>query len=230
MAQVTTTPGTDTVLRKLLGPLDKRFDMVHRLHKFILDKEVPMYARRYYYCFGGITFFLFCVQVITGMILTVYYVPSVEKAYASAFFISNYVNYGWLIRSIHHWAANLMVVFVILHMLRVFITGSYKPPREFNWVAGVILFLVTMGFSLTGYLLPWDQKAFWASTVTASLIKRVPFLGEKLFFIVVGGEAIGQPTLTRFFNLHVMMLPFLVITFLVMHFWMIRKQGISDPL
>ncbi|MFZ3062436.1 MAG: cytochrome b N-terminal domain-containing protein, partial [Actinomycetota bacterium] len=176
------------------------------------------------------TFFLFLVQVITGVILTIYYVPSVEKAYASVYYISNFVNYGWLVRSIHFWSANLMVIFIFMHLLRVFITGSYKPPRELNWVAGMVLLGVTLGFSLTGYLLPWDQKAFWASTVTVSLVSKVPFAGETLHSILVGGEAIGQPTLTRFFSFHVMIFPFLLILLLVSHFWMIRRQGISKPL
>lgn len=230
MAQDKAVAAKESIGRRLIRPLDERFDIVNRVHKGLLDKEVPLYAQRFYYCFGGITFFLFLIQVLTGIILTIYYVPSVEKAFSSVYFISNYVHYGWLVRSIHHWAANLVVIFVVIHMIRVFITGSYKPPREFNWVAGVVLLLVTLGFSLTGYLLPWDQKAYWGSTVVTSLINKVPVLGPILHNIVVGGDAIGQPTLTRFFNLHVMVLPATIILFLVIHFWMIRKQGISKPL
>ncbi len=218
------------MFRRTKKLFDDRFELTDRLHKSLLDKPVPNYARRYYYCFGGITFFLFLVQVVTGVILTIYYVPSVDKAYASVYYISNFVNYGWLIRSIHFWSANLMVIFIFMHLLRVFITGSYKPPRELNWVAGMVLLGVTLGFSLTGYLLPWDQKAFWASTVTVSLASKVPFAGETLHSILVGGEAIGQPTLTRFFSFHVMIFPFLLILLLVSHFWMIRRQGISKPL
>jgi len=230
MVQEKAVPVKENLGARLIRPLDERFDIVNRVHKGLLDKEVPIYAQRFYYCFGGITFFLFLIQVLTGIILTIYYVPSVEKAFSSVYFISNYVHYGWLIRSIHHWAANLVVIFVVIHMIRVFITGSYKPPREFNWVAGVVLLLVTLGFSLTGYLLPWDQKAYWGSTVVTSLINKVPVLGPILHNIVVGGDAIGQPTLTRFFNLHVMVLPATIILFLLIHFWMIRKQGISKPL
>ncbi len=215
---------------KLTEPLDERFELTDRLHQTLLDKPVPLYARRYYYCFGGITFFLFVVQVITGIILTIYYVPSIEKAYSSVYYLSHYVNYGWLIRSIHHWSANLIVIFVILHLVRVFMTGSYKPPREFNWVVGMLLLFTTLGFSLTGYLLPWDQKAYWGSTVVTSLIKKVPVIGPTLSVIIVGGDAIGQPTLTRFFNLHVMILPAIIMMFVVVHFWMIRKQGLSRPL
>lgn len=230
MAQGQTVEAKEGLGTRLIKPLNDRFDIVNRLHKGLLDKEVPVYAQRFWYCFGGITFFLFLIQVVTGIILLIYYVPSVEKAYASVYFISYYAHYGWLVRSIHHWAANLVVIFVVLHMIRVFVTGSYKAPREFNWVAGVVLLLVTLGFSLTGYLLPWDQKAYWGSTVVTSLITKVPVLGPVLHNIVVGGETIGQPTLTRFFSLHVMILPAIILIALVVHFWMIRKQGISEPL
>lgn len=218
------------VFKPLIRPIDRRFEVVDQLHESLLDKPIPLHARRYYFCFGGITFFLFLVQAVTGILLTMYYVPSQEQAYASVFYINNYVNYGWLIRSIHGWAAHLMVVFVILHMIRVYVTASYKPPRELNWVVGVFLLLLTMAFSLTGYLLPWDQKAYWGSTVTISLIEKVPFVGETMAYLIMGGEKLGQATLTRFFSAHIMILPALLVVFVVAHFWMIRKQGISGPL
>ncbi len=218
------------MLEDISKSINERFNPIDRLHKTVLNRPIPISARRYYYCFGGITFFLFLIQVITGIILTIYYVPSTEKAYSSIYYISHYVSYGWLVRSIHYWSANLMIIFVILHMLRVFITGSYKPPREFNWIIGMLLLAMTLGFSVTGYLLPWDQRAFWTSTVTVSLIKKVPFIGGFIYYALVGGETLGQPTLTRFFSFHVMLLPALIVAFLVMHFWMIRNQGISRPL
>lgn len=218
------------ILSVLVRPFDERFDLTNRLHKSLLDKGVPDHARRYYFCFGGITFFLFCIQSITGILLTMYYIPSADQAYSSVFYITNYVSYGWLIRSIHSWSAQLMVVFIILHMLRVYITASYKPPREYNWVVGVVLLLLTMGFSLTGYLLPWDQKAYWGSTVTISLVEKMPVIGKTLSYIIMGGDKLGQATLTRFFSAHIMVLPAVLALFLVAHFWMIRKQGISGPL
>lgn len=214
----------------LTETLDSRVGLSRRLHRWLLDRTVPEHARRYYYCFGGVTFFLLLVQGITGVILTLYYVPSPERAYASVYYISHYVSYGWLIRSIHHWAAELMIVFVLLHMIRVFITGSYKPPRELNWVAGVLLLLVTLGFSLTGYLLPWDQKAYWGSAVTLALFKKVPLVGPFLSQVMMGGQTIGGATLTRFFSAHIMLLPAAVVVLLVAHFWMIRHQGISEGL
>jgi len=218
------------LLAAITRPFDERFDLTNRLRKNMFDKPVPAHARKFWYCFGGLTFFVFLMQAMTGIFLTLYYVPSQERAYSSVFYITHYVPYGWLIRSVHLWGAHLMVIFVVIHMLRVFVTGSYKAPREFNWVAGVLLFAVTMAFGLTGYLLPWDNKAYWGSTVATSLMGAVPFAGKTIQFIVVGGQTIGGPTITRFFSLHVFLLPVALIGLMVVHFWMIRKQGISGPL
>lgn len=218
------------ILKKITKPLDERYDLTNRLHTKVFNKPVPMHARRFWFCFGGLTFFVFLLQVATGVFLTIYYVPDPARAYASVFYISNYVNYGWLIRSIHSWGAQLMVIFVILHMVRVFLTGSYKKPREFNWVVGVLLFVLTMAFGLTGYLLPWDQKAYWGSTVTINLVAQVPVMGVWMSEVIMGGQAIGAPTLTRFYSGHVFLLPAILAVFLIAHFWMIRKQGISGPL
>ena len=218
------------VVDRIAAPFDKRFDLQNNLEANVFSKPVPMHARRFWYCFGGLTFFVFLLQVASGVWLSFYYVPTPEQAYASVFYISNYVNYGWLIRSIHAWGAQLMVVFILIHMIRVFVTGSYKNPREFNWVVGVLLFLITMAFGLTGYLLPWDQKAYWGSTVSLSLVEQVPVVGSVIAQIVLGGEALGAPTLTRFYSGHVFLLPAALAILLVAHFWMIRKQGISGPL
>jgi quinol-cytochrome oxidoreductase complex cytochrome b subunit len=218
------------LLDRIAAPLDERFDLQHRLDQRVLGKPVPLHARRFWYCFGGLTFFVALLQAASGIFLTFYYEPTPDRAYASVFYISNYVKYGWLIRSIHAWGAQLMVIFIIIHMIRVYATASYKHPREFNWVAGVLLFAITMTFGLTGYLLPWDQKAYWGSTVTVNLVKQVPLIGTQLSRMVVGGDALGAPTLTRFYSAHIMMLPATLAILLVLHFWMIRKQGISGPL
>lgn len=217
-------------LGRLTRPLDERLDLTDRLHKAVLDRTIPEHARRYYFCFGGITFFLFVVEAVTGVLLTLYYVPTPEGAYASVYHISHFVNYGWLLRSIHNWGAQLMVVFVIGHMLRVYFTGSYKRPREFNWVVGVVLFALTMAFSLTGHLLPWDSRAYWGSTVTLSLVRKVPLVGVWAANTMMGAESVGAATLTRFFALHVMLLPGMLVALMVVHFWMIRRQGVSGPL
>jgi menaquinol-cytochrome c reductase cytochrome b subunit len=218
------------LIEAISRPFDDRFDLTNRLHKSLFNKPVPLYARRFWFCFGGLTLFVFLMQAMTGIFLTFYYVPSTASAYSSVYYISHYVNYGWLIRSIHLWGAHLMVIFIVIHMLRVFWTGSYKHPREFNWVVGVVLFGVTMAFGLTGYLLPWDNKAYWGSTVATSLMAEVPMIGHQIQFVVLGGDSIGGPTLTRFFALHVFVLPIVLIGMMFAHFWMIRKQGISGPL
>lgn len=218
-----------TIRERLTKPLDDRFGLTQTLREKVFSKPVPQHARRFWYCFGGLTFFVFLLQVASGIFLTFYYVPTPERAYASVFYISNYVNYGWLIRSIHVWGAHMMVVFIVLHMLRVFLTGSYKHPRELNWVNGVLLFVLTMAFGLTGYLLPWDQKAYWGSTVTIALVEQVPFVGDAIGQLIMGGTAVGAPTLTRFYSAHVFLLPAALLLFLVLHFAMIRKQGISGP-
>jgi len=218
------------IFKAIAAPFNERFQLSDRLHRALLDKPVPMHARRFWFCFGGLTFFVALVQAITGVFLMFYYVPTPERAYSSVYYITHYVNYGWLVRSVHAWGSQLMIIFVLIHMLRVFWTASYKHPREFNWVAGVILFFVTMAFGLTGYLLPWDNKAYWGSTVATSLMAQVPFIGRQIQQIALGGTALGAPALTRFFDLHVMILPVTLAMFLLVHFWMIRRQGISGPL
>ena len=218
------------IARTITRPFDERFDAVERFRESLLGKSVPQHAKRYYYCFGGIAFFLFLIQAITGMLLTLYYVPSVDQAYSSTFYISNYVNYGWLIRSVHSWSAQLMFIFVVLHMIRVYVTASYKHPRELNWVAGMVLLIATMASLLTGNLLPWDQKAYWGSTVVVSLAEKIPLIGKPFSYIIMGGNKIGQATLTRFFSAHILLLPAGMIVFMGTHFWMVRKQGISEPL
>ena len=218
------------ILSSITKPVDDRFDMSNRLEKRVFSKRVPLFATRFWYCFGGLTFTVALFQALSGIYLSLYYVPTPEQAYASVFYISNYVAYGWLIRSLHVWGAQMMVIFLLIHMIRVFWTASYKAPRELNWVAGVMLFVITLGFGLTGYLLPWDQKAYWGSTVTISLVAQVPFAGETIARVVMGGDAVGAPTLTRFYSAHVFLLPLALGVFLVAHFWMIRKQGISGSL
>jgi cytochrome b6 len=209
--------------------LDERFDVRIPLQAF-LKKPVPKHAIRWYFCLGGITFALFIIQGITGILLSLYYKPTPEQAYESILFIMNNVRFGWLIRSIHSWSASLMIAFCIAHMLRVFVTGSYKNPRELNWVAGTLLLLLTMAFGFTGYLLPWDQKALWGSTVGSEILGVVPLIGDALLGLLRGGAEITGLTLTRFYGLHMLVLPVLVFVFLAVHFVIIRRQGISGPL
>lgn len=212
----------------IYGQLDDRLDIKDAVEKN-LSKPVPSHVN-WTYCFGGITLFLFIVQAVTGILLLMYYRPTVAEAYKSVVYITNNVPFGWLVRGLHHWASNGMIVMVFLHMLRVFFYGAYKPPRDFNWVTGVILLMLTLGFGFTGYLLPWNQISYWATTVGTEAPGAMPVIGEYITILMRGGPAIGQITLTRFFAVHVVLLPLTIGFFLMGHFFMIRKQGISGPL
>jgi cytochrome b6 len=208
---------------------DERFDVRIPLEAF-LKKPVPKHAIRWYFCLGGITFALFLIQGVTGILLSLYYRPTTGEAYESILFIMNNVRFGWLIRSIHSWSSTLMIAFCVAHMLRVFITGSYKNPRELNWVAGMFLLLLTLAFGFTGYLLPWDQKALWGSTIGSEILGIIPGIGGWLLGLLRGGLEITGLTLTRFYGIHMLVLPVLAVLFLAVHFVIIRRQGISGPL
>ena len=194
------------------------------------NRIVPKHATNYIYCFGGIAFVLFIILAATGILLAVYYQPTPDTAYQSVLNISTHVQFGWWIRSIHRWAAGGMVLLVFVHLLRVFFTGAYKAPRELNWLTGVALLLITLGFGFTGYLLPWDQKAYWATKVGTDIAGSVPVIGHFLLVTLRGGEQISAATLGRFFDLHVLVLPAIIVILLVGHFWMIRRHGISGRL
>jgi quinol-cytochrome oxidoreductase complex cytochrome b subunit len=194
--------------------------------------RVKTHAVRYTYtfCLGGISFFLFLALTITGVYLMFFYVPSVQRAYQDIQTISNSVAFGDLIRNMHRWAAHLMVLTVFLHMIRVFYHGAYKPPREFNWAIGVLLLFSTLWLSFTGYLLPWDQIAFWAITVGTQMATYAPLLNVESSFILLGGIEVGQETLIRFYVMHVIAFPLIAAILMVVHFWRIRKDGgISGP-
>jgi quinol-cytochrome oxidoreductase complex cytochrome b subunit len=194
--------------------------------------RVKRHAVRYTYtfCLGGMSFFLFLVLTITGLYLMFFYVPSVSRAYQDIQAISSSVAFGDLVRNMHRWGAHLMVLTVFLHMVRVFYHGAYKPPREFNWVVGVVLLLLTLLLSFTGYLLPWDQIAFWAITVGTQMATYAPLLNTESSFILLGGIEVGQETLIRFYVMHVIAFPLIAAILMVVHFWRIRKDGgISGP-
>ena len=165
----------------------------------VLSKPVPKFATRWWYCLGGITALLFAIQSVTGIMLAFYYKPTPEEAYASIQFIETQVRFGAGVRMIHHWAANGMIIMCVAHLLRVFIMGAYKAPRELNWVSGVFLFVMTLAFGFTGYLLPWDQLAYWGINVGTEVAASVPVLGEKISFLLKGGNIIDQNALLRFY-------------------------------
>jgi quinol-cytochrome oxidoreductase complex cytochrome b subunit len=183
------------------------------------------------YCLGGLSFFLFLILTITGVLLMFYYVPSVDHAYRDIADLETKVRFGMLMRNLHRWTAHAMVITVFLHMMRVFYTGAYKPPHEFNWVVGVVLLFLTLLLSFTGYLLPWDQLALWAVTVGTNMVGSAPVLGEQTRFVLIGGYEVGPEALIRFYTLHVIGLPLLAAIFMAVHFWRIRRDGgLTGPL
>jgi len=206
--------------------LDTRYKLTPLLQA-LMHVEIPRSVQTYY--LGGITLFFFIVQTITGILLTLYYQPTPDTAYESILYIMNEVNFGWLIRSVHSWSANLMILFCVLHLLRVFFQGAYKAPREITWAAGVFLLAVTLGFGFTGYLLPWDQRAFWATVVGSEIAGAVPLIGQQaLVFLRSGSEVTGR-TLSRFYGVHVLVLPATLIGLLAVHVTLVHQQGLADP-
>lgn len=180
---------------------------------------------------GVISAFLFVVLVATGAWLMFFYAPSVERAYTDIQNLETAVTFGMLLRNIHRWAAHLMVVTVFLHMCRVFFTGGHKHPREFNWAVGVVLWLLTLLLSYTGYLLPWDQLAYWAVTVGTNMIGTTPFIGEQVRLILLGAVETGPEALVRFYALHIWILPGVMAIIIAVHLWRVRKDGgLSSPL
>jgi hypothetical protein len=209
--------------------VDERYQVREPLQQ-VLSKPVPKFAMRWWYCLGGITAFLFAVQAVTGILLAFYYKPTPEAAYASIQYIESQVRFGSAIRFIHSWSANGMIVMCTAHMLRVLIMGAYKKPREFNWISGVLLLLLTLVFGFTGYLLPWDQRAFWASTVGTEIAAAIPVIGNLALVMLRVGWDVSAETLSRFYGLHVIVLPIMVIVSMGAHFLMVRRLGIAKPL
>lgn len=200
------------------------------LHLHPVRVHVNSLRLGYTFGLGLISFFLFLLLVGTGILLMFYYTPSTQLAYQNMKDLEYIVTFGVVLRNVHRWSAHAMVVFAFLHMCRVFYTGSYKSPREFNWVIGVCLLIMTLFLSFTGYLLPWDQLAFWAITVGANIAAYVPWIGDSVRFLILGGNEVGQMALLRFYVLHVALLPVVAAILMAVHFWRIRKDGgLSRP-
>ena len=208
-------------------PLNQSLVMMSNVFLHLHPVKVSRQAMKitYTWCMGGISFFLFLLLTITGVFLMFYYIPDTRTAYQNINQLNSAVSFGHLVRNMHRWAAHLMVVSVTLHMIRVFYHGAYKPPREFNWVVGVMLFFVTLFLSFTGYLLPWDQIAIWAITVGTNLAPYTPILGDPVYKVLVGGSSVSQATLIRFYVGHVILLPLAAAILMAVHFWRIRKDG-----
>ncbi|MFQ5846543.1 MAG: cytochrome b N-terminal domain-containing protein [Candidatus Methylomirabilales bacterium] len=212
-------------MRRLLDWLQERLGTREQATKF-LYRRLPV-GTTWWHTLGSAALFLIFLQTITGFFLAFYYVPSPEHAYDSLIYIQNEIPFGAFVRGLHYWGASLTVVLVFLHLLRVFFMGAYKYPRELSWVVGVFLFLLIMGFGFTGYLLPWDQKAYWATVVGTHIAETAPLVGKYLWRILQGGVEVGARTLGRFYAAHVLILPALLYAFILAHISMVIYQGIA---
>jgi quinol-cytochrome oxidoreductase complex cytochrome b subunit len=204
--------------------LDERTGLL-TIWNTVFDRKVPKV--NWWFTLGSASLFLAVMQGATGIFLTVYYVPTPEDAYKSIEYIMNDVAFGWLVRGIHHWGASLMVVIVFLHLLRVFIYGAYKYPREVTWMTGVVLLLVTLGSGFTGYLLPWNQQSYWATVVGTSIVGTVPVVGEFLLRVLRAGDDLTFLTLSRFFGAHIWILPATLYSVIGVHLYLVIRNGIS---
>jgi len=197
--------------------------------KLVQKKEVPVHRHAIWYYFGGMTLFLFTVQVITGILLLLYYRPSSENAFESVQFIVTEVKFGWLIRSIHSWSANLMIATLFIHMFSVFFLRAYYPPREITWVSGVALLFIVICFGFSGYLLPWNKLAFFATKVGTEIAGVVPIVGHPILRFLRGGDDVTGATLTRFFGFHVAVLPATATVVIGLHVMLVQLHGMSVP-
>ena len=205
--------------------IDDRLDLTS-IRRTLLERKMPG-GLTWWHTLGSATLTVFVVQVVTGIVLAMYYSPSPDHAYDSIRFIERNVASGSLLRGIHHWGASAMVVLVVAHMIRVFTMGAYKYPREANWLLGVALLIIVMGFGFTGYLLPWDQKAYWATQVGTNIAGTTPVIGGMLVKLLRGSAQLGAATLARFFALHVLLLPMLLAVIVALHLVLVIRQGIA---
>jgi cytochrome b6 len=216
------------ILTSIQSWIEERLDL-GGIRDFMDEKVVPEHKYHFWYGIGGITLFLYVIQVITGILLLLYYRPSAESAYESVEFIMTSVRYGWLIRSIHSWGANLMIFFLFVHMFSTFFMKAYRKPREMTWMSGAALLVLALAFGFSGYLLPWNKLSFFATKVGTEIAAVIPFVGKQVLIYLRGGEEVTGATLTRFFGFHVALLPMITIVFLIIHLLFVQAQGMSVP-
>src|SRR5919206_495359 len=217
-----------TLLQRSAEWLDQRPDLSDVPH-FVEKKGVPNSAQKVWYYLGGMTLFLFGVQAITGILLLLYYRPSAAEAYESVQFIVTKVEFGWLIRNIHSWSANLLIAAAFAHFFSVFLLKSYRKPRELTWVSGILLLFLMLGFGFSGYLLPWNELSFFATKVGTGIAGAVPAVGPPLLRFLRGGDDVTGATLSRFYGLHVAILPALTTAVVAVHLLFVQRQGMSVP-
>lgn len=214
------------MIGNLANWLDERFGW-RTVWDTIFRRKIPKV--NWFYTLGSATLFVAINQMVTGILLTMYYVPSPDIAYETVQFITYELPAGWFIRGLHHYGASAMVILAVLHMLRVIIFGAYKFPREMTWITGVLLLIIVIGFGFTGYLLPWDQKAYWATTVGTRIAGTPPLIGDFILRVMRGGAELSEVTLARFFGVHVWVLPAALLLLIGVHLYLVIKIGISAP-
>ncbi len=214
--------------QQLFAWLDERLDL-SGLREFVAQKTVPAHRHSVWYYMGGITLFLFGVQVATGILLLLYYRPSASEAYESVQFIVSQVEFGWLIRNVHSWSSNLLILMAFVHLFSTFFLRAYRKPRELTWVTGVLLLFIMMGFGFSGYLLPWNELSFFATKVGTGIAGAVPFAGDFMVRFLRGGDEVTGATLSRFYGVHVAILPAITTVLLGTHLLFIQRQGMSVP-
>ncbi len=213
---------------RILTWLDERFG-AGSIEQFLRHKTVPLHRHAFWYYFGGMTLFLFVIQVLTGILLLLYYRPTPNDAFESVQYIVTQVRFGWLIRSVHSWSANLMIFTAFVHMFSTYFMKAYRKPRELTWISGMLLFFIVLGFGFSGYLLPWNTLAFFATKVGTQIAGSVPVLGKWMLTFLRGGEEVTGATLTRFFGFHVAVLPGLATLLLAIHLLLVQRLGMSVP-
>jgi cytochrome b6 len=216
-------------MQRTMQWLDERLDLA-ALRQFVAEKRVPIHTQEVWYYLGGLTMFLFAVQVASGILLLLYYRPSADEAYESVQFIVTRVEFGWLVRNIHSWAANLLIAAAFAHFFSVFLLKSYRKPRELTWITGVTLLFLMLAFGFSGYLLPWNELAFFATKVGTGIAGAVPVVGTFLMRLLRGGDEVTGATLSRFYGLHVAILPALTTLLIAAHLLLVQRQGMSVPL
>ena len=216
------------MLQRTVDWLDERLDLTDVKH-FIAEKGVPVHTQKVWYYLGGLTLFLLGVQIFTGILLLLYYRPSAAEAYESVQFIVTKVQFGWLIRNIHSWSANLLIAVAFAHFFSVFFLKAYRKPRELTWVTGMLLLFLMLGFGFSGYLLPWNELSFFATKVGTAIPGAVPVVGHFVLRLLRGGDDVTGATLSRFYGLHVAILPAITTALVAVHLLFIQRQGMSVP-
>src|SRR5438132_6482470 len=217
------------MVQQVVDWLDERLDLSGLKH-VIAEKGVPIHTQKVWYYLGGMTLFLLAVQILTGILLLLYYRPSAAEAYESVQFIVTQVQFGWLVRNIHSWSANLLIGLAFAHFFSVFFLKSYRKPRELTWISGILLLFLMLGFGFSGYLLPWNELSFFATKVGTGIAGSVPLVGRFALRLLRGGDDVTGATLSRFFGFHVAVLPAISTALVALHLLLVQRQGMSVPL